>query len=186
MSAPAPAFRRPRRLDGPRLRLREAAADDAAFILRLRHAPRYGRHLSPTEDDLARQEAYIEGRRADPGQIYFVIERLDGERGGTVRLYDIRGDSFCWGSWILTEDKPAYAAIETTLLVYHYALACGFEAAHGDMRKANEAVWRFHEHYGGVRTGEDADNYQYAISRPAIERAIARYGRLVPSPRFEL
>jgi RimJ/RimL family protein N-acetyltransferase len=185
VSASPTAFRRPRRLEGPRLRLREAAAADAAFTLRLRLDPRHRRHLSATEDDPARQRAYIERCRADPGQIYFIIERLDGRPIGTVRLYDVRGNSFCWGSWILAEDKPAYAAIETTLLVYHYALACGFGAAHGDMRKGNEAVWRFHEHYGGVRTGEDVENYFYAIGRPAIERAIERYGRLVPSPRIE-
>jgi RimJ/RimL family protein N-acetyltransferase len=182
----APRFRRPLRLEGPRLRLREAASADAAFMLRLRVDPRYARHLSPTDDDLGRQEAYIERCRADPGQIYFVIERLDGRRFGTVRLYDIRGDSFCWGSWILSDEKPAHAAIETTLLVYHYALACGFGAAHGDIRKANAPVWRFHEHYGGVRVGEDPANYHYAIGRPAIEAAIARFGRLVPAPRIEL
>ncbi|MBV9931621.1 MAG: GNAT family N-acetyltransferase [Alphaproteobacteria bacterium] len=185
MNGQSPPFRRPRRLEGPRLRLREAGAADAAFILRLRRDPRYGRHLSATDDDLARQIAYVEACQADPGQIYFLIERLDGRAVGTVRLYDRRGDSFCWGSWILSDQKPAYAAIETTLLVYHYALACGFKAAHGEMRRANAAVWRFHEHYGGVRTGEDEETVSYAIDRAAIERALARYRRFAPSLRIE-
>lgn len=185
MSDAGPIFRRPSLLEGPRLRLREAAAGDAGFMLRLRLDPRYGRHLSRTDDDPAGQQAYIERRRADRGQIYFLIERQDGRPVGTVRLYDVRGESFCWGSWILTDEKPAYAAIETTLLVYHYALACGFTAAHGAMRKANAAVWRFHEHYGGVRTGEDDEQVYYAIDRASIDHAIARYARFAPAPRIE-
>jgi hypothetical protein len=181
-----PVFRRPLRVEGRRLRFREAAAGDAPFILQLRLDPSYGRHLSPTADDPGAQQAYIERCRIDPKQIYFVIERLDGRPVGTVRLYDVRGGSFGWGSWILTDEKPAYAAIETTLLVFHYAFACGFTASHGEVRKTNQAVWRFHEHYGGIRIGEDAGNYHYALGRAGIERMVKRYARILPSPRIEL
>ena len=44
------------------------------------------------------QAAWMQRYTDDRSQAYFVIETLDGRPLGTVRLYDAREGSFCWGS----------------------------------------------------------------------------------------
>ncbi len=69
---------------------------------------------------------------------------FNGEPIGTVRLYDARQNSFCWGSWILKAGSPKHAAIESALMVYAYAVDhLSSQSAHFDVRKDNEGVWLF-------------------------------------------
>ncbi|GAB0173489.1 hypothetical protein [Helicobacter trogontum] len=52
-------------------------------------------------------------------EYYFVIE--GSVPFGLVRLYDFVGESFCWGSFITTENAPFYVAIEAVCCVYEFA-----------------------------------------------------------------
>ena len=169
-----PQFRRPALVRGPRLSFRDACPDDAAFILSLRLDPEKNAHLSATSPDLAQQSQWLTAYQSDPKQLYFIIE-YEGRTVGTVRLYDQRGDSFSWGSWILSADAPKSAAVESTLMVYRVGLELGFNAAHFDVRKANEKVWQYHERLGAKRVSETDIDYIYSISRTDILAAIERY-----------
>ena len=88
------------------------------FILQLRNDPVKGKYLSSTSSDLELQIAWLEKYAIDNSQIYFIIEDKNGERFGTIRLYDVKENSFCWGSWILREGRPSGFAMESALLVY--------------------------------------------------------------------
>lgn len=171
-----------RRITGRHLLLRDAQVSDAAFILGLRTNAQKGQHLSSTNPELAAQrdwlQRYVSG--LDPDQAYFIIEDRAGQALGTVRLYDPRGDSFCWGSWIIVEGAPAGHAIESALMVYHYALGLGFTAAHFDVRRANQSVWRFHERFGALRVGETELDHLYTLDEAAIRAALSRYARYLP------
>jgi RimJ/RimL family protein N-acetyltransferase len=186
MTACVQSFMRPRFVTGIRLRFREALPEDAHFVLKLRLDPKLNQFLSRTPPDLSRQTLFIERCRSDPTQIYFIIERVDGTPIGTVRLYDLRDNSFEWGSWILASDAPAVAATESTLLVYHYALACGFSAVRGRVQKNNVRVWRYHERYGGVRIGESSDDYFYAMSKAEVAAMVERYRKFLRAVRIEI
>lgn len=108
-----------RRIEGPNLVLRLIRPEDAAYVQALRTDPRYNAHLSPVQGTVEDQRRWIEGymaREAGLGELYYVIERRDGTRCVLVRLYDIMGDSFTWGSWILDENKPPKAALESMVL----------------------------------------------------------------------
>ena len=96
-------------------------------------------------------------------------------------MYDIQNDSFCWGSWILKEGAASSYAIESALLVYHFALSLGFEKAHFDVRKGNESVWKFHERFGANKTAETADDFIYSISLEAIEHSLEKYKKYLPN-----
>ena len=176
----SPHFRRPREVAGPRLRFRDATPGDAEFILALRLDPRKGEHLSRTDPEVAAQRRWLEAYAGDPSQVYFVIEDGGGQAVGTVRLYDARRASFCWGSWILADQAPRSSAVESTLMVYAFALACGFTRAHFDVRRGNEKVWQYHERFGAVRVGEDALNFYYEIGEPQIRAALERYRDRIP------
>lgn len=173
-------LRKPRSVIGTRLRFRDATPEDAAFILSLRLDPAKNQFLSSTSADVDRQRSWLERYAASDDQVYFIIEDLAGKAVGTVRTYEPRGPSFCWGSWILGDNAPASSAVESTLMVYSFGLACGFTRAHFDVRRANEKVWQYHEWLGAVRTGEDDLDFFYVIDEPAIRSLLDLFASRVP------
>lgn len=175
------ALRKPQRVIGQRLQFRDATIDDAAFILSLRLDAEKGRYLSPTSSDLTEQRRWLSSYAADPSQAYFIIETLDHRLIGTVRLYDVVGGSFSWGSWILAEDAPRSSAVESTMMVYSLGLACGFTAAHFEVRQDNVRVWEYHERLSAERIRQDDDNFYYSISETAIRAFLARYSSRTPN-----
>lgn len=179
-SATRPVFRKPRKIVGNNLIFRDATKDDAAFILDLRTDAKKSTHISKTSSDVKQQEAWLEKYAADSEQVYFMILDRQLQPVGTVRLYDIVNDSFCWGSWILKDGTPSSYAIESALLVYHFALRLGFQQAHFDVRKGNQSVWKFHERFGAVKTGETPDDFLYNISRAAIVASLEKYKKYLP------
>lgn len=165
---------------GHTLTFRNAGLTDAEFIINLRTDSRRSEHISETSSDLHAQQQWLQRYSTDKTQAYFIIEH--GHKAiGSVRLYDAKETSFCWGSWILQPGAPAHAAIESSLIVYQYACdQLGFTASHFEVRKANERVWKFHERFGAIRTHETPDAYEYAIALPAIQKSVAKYSRYLP------
>ena len=160
-------------LESKTVRLRLVEESDASFILSLRLDERYNQFLSKVSSDLESQKRWIRKYKEDESkgtQFYFIIEKLDGVPCGTVRVYDLTSDSFCWGSWILNENKTRYAAIESALLVYRFGFnSLGFEKSHFDVMKGNDKVVRFHKQMGATETGEDEENYYFEIDRNSVE-----------------
>jgi hypothetical protein len=178
-----PQIRKVHKIHGRQLVLRNATVEDAEFILALRTDMHKARHLSATSASLQDQIDWLRRYADATDQAYFIIESPDGTRQGTVRLYDAQGESFCWGSWILRDGAPSGAAVESTLLVYRYAIeVLGFSAAHFDVRRANEGVWSFHERFGAVRVRSTELDYEYTLSLEAIQASLRRYVRFLPEP----
>ena len=177
---PSKIFIKPRSVIGNKLIFRNAEVDDAEFILSLRTDKNKSKYLSSTAPDLAKQINWIEQYAKDASQIYFIIENQDHERVGTVRLYDQKGDSFCWGSWIKKDGAPPGFGIESALMVYHFALYLGFEKSHFDVRKQNVSVCQFHERFGAVIVGQSEQDFYYMIDREAIEKALDKFKRYLP------
>ena len=109
------------RVEGPNLILRLIEPEDAAYVHSLRNNPAYNTHLSTVTGTVDDQRTWIKdykSREAHGQEYYYVIERKDGTRCGLVRLYDIEAASFTWGSWILDENKPRKAALESAILSF--------------------------------------------------------------------
>ncbi|ELA7189950.1 GNAT family N-acetyltransferase [Vibrio alginolyticus] len=155
------------------IQLRLVQEDDAEFITQLRGDEKYNTHLSKCDTSVEAQRLWIRAYKEDEQQkkqFYFIIERLDGTKCGTVRLYDFKGVSFCWGSWILNHEKTRYAALESALLVYQFGFdVLGFEKCHFDVRKDNHAVNKFHEKFGARLVGDTDLDYLYEIYPSDIE-----------------
>lgn len=162
-------------LESKSIRLRFVEDSDAEFILGLRLDERYSKFLSSVSPDVEAQKKWIRKYKNDEKngiQYYFIIERLDGAPCGTVRIYDIRNDSFCWGSWILNEKKTRYAALESAFLVYEFGFKqLGFKKSHFDVMKENKGVIKFHTRIGAVKTSEDEVNDYFEITEEAVEKA---------------
>jgi RimJ/RimL family protein N-acetyltransferase len=173
-------FRKPRAVRGRQLLFRDANVDDAAFILALRTDQKKGEFLSATAPDLERQRDWLARYAGDDGQVYFIICKLDGTPVGTVRLYDQRGDSFCWGSWIKSDGAPSGFGVESALMIYDFALQLGFKRAHFDVRKQNISVCQFHERFGAVKVDENEEDYFYEMRPEAIAGALQQYRKYLP------
>lgn len=154
------------------IRLRFINPSDAEFVLSLRLDNRYNQFLSTVTPDVDGQREWIKKYKLDESQkkqFYFIIERNDGTPCGTIRVYDLRNDSFCWGSWILNENKPRYAALESAFLIYEFGFnVLGFNKSHFDVMKGNEKVISFHKKMGAVEIGEDTDNYFFEITKESV------------------
>ena len=144
------------RIEGPNLVLRLIEPDDADFVYRLRTDPKYNAHLSQVTGTPEDQRAWIEAykaREAAIEELYYVIERKDGLRCGLVRLYDITGEQFTWGSWILNENKTSKAALESAILSFDVGFnALGCASANVDVRIMNKHAEAFYRRLGMIET----------------------------------
>lgn len=154
------------------INIRLVEESDAEFILKLRLDEKYNQFLSDVNPDMQAQRDWIKKYKNDEllkKQFYFIIERNDGVPCGTVRIYDIKGDSFCWGSWILNENKTRYAALESAFLVYQFGFnELGLKKSHFEVRKGNEKVISFHKKMGAIKMSEDELNEYFNISQEAV------------------
>lgn len=123
--------------------------------------PLYNKYLSSVSEDEEKQRLWLidyKKREKTEEEYYFIICRNDNSIPiGTVRIYDFikEKNSFCWGSWILNENKTRYAALECALLIYDFAfLTLGFIQCHMDIRKENIKVIEFHKRLGVEIIGE--------------------------------
>ena len=164
--------------------LRLVEEDDAGFIHALRTNDIYNQHLSSTTGDVSSQKKWIskyKERERNKEEFYFIIERIDnGQKIGTVRLYDFitANNSFCWGSWILNENKTTSSAVESALLVYKFAFEeLGFSQSHFDVRKDNIKVIAFHEKLGAIRDTESELDIFYNFPKSRYEESLDKFNK---------
>lgn len=175
-----PSILKAEKIVGKKLILRNVSLEDSEFILDLRVDPSKSRYLNQTSSQLYDQNEWIRRYQNSHDQAYFIIENM-GEKIGTLRLYDPREFSFCWGSWILKAGSPWDAAIESALMVYTYATdVLKFKEAHFDVRKENVAVWKFHESFGATRIREGEADFFYTLDHESIKAALKRYKKFLP------
>ena len=167
-------------LQGPRLRLRLVESDDAPYIYGLRTDSRYNQYLSSVIGTVDDQRDWIERykiREAEGREYYYLIERRDSEIPcGVVRLYDIAGESFTWGSWILDHNKPAKAALESAVLSFgagFHNLACLRGVL--DVRRENTHAQSFYRRFGMAEISSDDLNIYFEYQRDTFESRFAVY-----------
>jgi len=171
------------RIEGPNLVLRFIRPDDAEYLHGLRTNPAYNQHLSTVHGTADDQRRWIEAyqvREAAGLEYYYVIERRDGTRCGVVRLYDIVDDHFTWGSWILDDNKPSKAALESAVLSFGSGFSLpGKVRAFIDVRRENAHAQAFYRRFGMTEIAADDRNIYFHYDRAAFERDRARHLRLV-------
>jgi len=165
------------------IHLRLAEIEDSQFILSLRSNPQLNTYVSSVSDDLEAQKRWMqkykekEGRRQE---FYFIIESRQGIPYGTVRVYDFKAGSFCWGSWMIHKDSPTYASIESALSVYQFAFyTLNFRQSHFEVNKENQKVIKFHENFGARKISSDSKNHYYDFSLADYENTKIRYKKFL-------
>ena len=166
---------------GKHIVLRVVQLEDAAFIYALRSGKK-AKFLTQTLGGIPAQEQWIaeyKKREALGEEFYFIIQDLGSESLGTIRIYDFKEDSFCWGSWIIKDSSPSYVAIESALCIYEFAFnVLGFRQSHFDVRKNNVKVVAFHQRCKAKIVREDSKNYYFNLSKEdfaSMQRNYAKY-----------
>ena len=167
---------------GKSIFFREITPEDAEFVMQLRLDTVKGQFISATENNISTQKQYIENYLSDTNSYYFVIcHKKNNVPIGTIRIYDIQKDSFCWGSWILSEDAPVIAAIESALLIYDFAFfALHFKKSHFDVRKQNTSVVAFHQRFGATIVDENELDYFFHYDLETYLKVRSKYERYLP------
>lgn len=147
-------------ITGKNIDLRPLRISDAEFILSIRLNPALSKYLNPVENDLEKQREWIKNCINDPRESYFIIQNKKSEPVGTIRIYNIQGKTFCWGSFIVLPEARSYASLESLVLLYNHAFFDrGFEQTDFDVRKQNEKALNFYLRFGAAITHEDELNY---------------------------
>jgi len=166
---------------GKKIYLRDVTLSDAEYILSLRTDSKKNQFLSQTKSDISAQRDFIKRYYQSLTDYYFIICDWQSRALGTIRIYDIQGESFCWGSWILSSGVPTSAAIESALLLYEFAFySLHYKSSHFDVRKNNLRVVDFHKRFGARLIGEDNLNYYFEYDENDYLCARQKYRRYLP------
>ncbi len=173
-------------LEASTIYLRLVEEEDASFICSLRNDKNLNAFISESTADEEAQRDWIvnyKKREYKAEEYYFIIcRKSDDLQIGTVRLYDFKkeSNSFCWGSWILNENKTKYAAVESALLVYEAGFnKLGFEQSHYDVMKSNSKVHSFHLKMGAEKVLEDEENIYYIFPKYKYEKNKVHYAKFL-------
>ncbi|MFR1671743.1 MAG: GNAT family N-acetyltransferase [Candidatus Gastranaerophilaceae bacterium] len=165
---------------GKSINLRDVEIDDAEFILGLRCNEEKSKFLHKTDNSLDEQIKYIENYKNKNNEWYFIIESKDHERLGTIRIYDVQGDDFCWGSWLVKDGAPVTTGVASAVLLYEYAFyELGFNKVHFDVRKENLRVREFHKRFGAKCVREDDIDAFYFYSKADYENVRDKYSKFI-------
>lgn len=159
---------------------REVTLNDAPFILKIRQDPELGQYLSPTPAGEEKQREFIRAYFEKENEFYFIIMDPAKNPIGTIRIYDIQGDSFCWGSWILIPGAPQRASVESIFRLFDFAFnSLGYKKSHFDVRKKNLRVATFYKRMGAIITSEDHVNLYLEYTRETHWKTRKKYLRVL-------
>lgn len=134
-------------IKGRYVTLRSADASDVEYTLQIRQNKELNRFMHPVDNDPGKQLNWILGQRDREGDYFFVAQTLDGERVGTVSIYDIQGSSGHLGRLIMTGNP--FCTFEATIMAMRFAYdELGLEELHGDVHVDNKASKNLSEAVG--------------------------------------
>jgi RimJ/RimL family protein N-acetyltransferase len=156
-------------LAGKYCALRNINVSDAEFIVSLRKDNERNQFLNAIQPDFFVQSEYIESQRDSINNIYLVIEDLQHNKVGTVKITDIDTNRPSWGSWAIVPGTNPRIGPESAILTYKIiAELSSFDNVVFTVSIGNESVRRFHERCGASVTKTTDIEYEMSITRDAI------------------
>lgn len=163
--------------------LRTVSIKDAAFVAELRSDTGKTKYLSEVDSSVKAQAEWIKNykkREQEGVELYFVICSQTLEKLGLVRMYDYKGDSFCWGSWLVKPGAPVTTGLESALNIYELAFFhFGFNQCHFDVRIENRKVIKFHEGFGSEMVDSDELNQYYIFKKETYLETRKKYSKFI-------
>lgn len=168
-------FEQEKKLDeflvGMNIKLDLVKVEDANFLLKLRTESNLNKYLSKVDDSLEKQEKWIQNykmREYAKKEYYFKCMDKLNNNVGFARLYNIDYENkmLTFGSFIMGENKPQYAALETMILLMQIAFDfLKMEKVVLDVRKKNLHAKRFYERFGFEKYNQNDIDEFYELNR---------------------
>ncbi len=152
---------------GRYVNIREVKIEDSEFILSLRCDEKKSKFLHKTEYNLEKQKKYLKHYMSLDNEYYFIITDKQNIPLGTIRMYDLKKDTFISGSWIMTKKSAVEEVLEGNYLMLNFAYSIlKYQKFHFDVRKENKKVIRFHKMMGAKIVEENDIDYFFEASLP--------------------
>lgn len=151
--------------------LRLVEESDAEFILSLRTDNKLSSYVSAVIPSLQEQESWIRSykkREALRSEFYFIVQNVASDKIGTIRIYDLEPNIFCWGSWIIKSEGNVKAPFSSVLSLYEFAFyQLGFDKCKFDVRNENSMVISFHRNMGATQVNKNNVDtfFEYTLSQ---------------------
>ena len=136
-------------LEGKYVDLKSCTEDDAEFTRAIRKDPEFVKFLPAIDNTIEEQKAWIRYQREKDGDYFFVVWDKEGNRIGTISIYDIHGDHAESGRLAIKGDNP-FQGIEAQILAFRFAYgALKLECIEAYIFADNERAIRFNKQFGG-------------------------------------
>lgn len=142
---------------GRYVNLRSCTENDAEFTRDIRKDPLFVEFLPKIDNTVEEQKAWIRRQREKEGDYFFVVWDKEGNRIGTISIYDVHGNHATSGRLIIKGTNP-FHGIEAQLLVYRFAygILC-LDYVDGYIWADNTRAIRFSKNFGDIHTAPETD-----------------------------
>ena len=155
---------------GRYVELRSCNEDDASFTRDIRKDPEFVKFLPEVNNTLEEQKEWIRRQREKDGDYFFVVWDKEGNRIGTISVYEVNGDHAESGRLAIKGSNP-FQGIEAQILIFRFAFeVLGLQCIDGFIYADNERAIRFNKQFGGKQYPPETDENGRVIVRFEIWR----------------
>ncbi len=163
-------------ISGKLVDLKAVEIDDAEFTLSIRQDPEITKHLPRIDITLDQQREWIRKQREEENGYFFVVWDKQGNRIGTIGIYDIEGNMGEGGRLAMYGD--AFQKIEAGLLMSEFEFeTLQMDHIIGWVEADNAPAIRWNEWFGGILGEPEMDKRGKMIRRGNTTRENARIAR---------
>lgn len=145
-------------IEGRYVDLRSCTEEDAEFTRAIRNDPEFVKFLPAIDNTLEQQKTWIRNQREKEGDYFFVVWDKEGNRIGTISIYDINGDHAESGRLAIKGSNP-FQALEAQILSFRFAFnSLGLECIDGFIFADNDRAIRFNKQFGGIHYPPETDD----------------------------
>ena len=160
---------------GKNINLELVEEKDAEFLLKTRMNESLNKYLNPVNNSIEEQLNWIKNykiKEYNKKEYYFKIIDKKQKDVGFVRLYNIDYDlqKLTFGSFILNDNKPKYAALEAMILAMKISFEyLKMEKVELDVRRENEHAKNFYNRFGFKKIRENEIDEFYELNKDEFE-----------------
>lgn len=153
------------KLEGRYVDLRPCTEEDAEFTRAIRKDPEFVKYLPAIDNTVEEQKVWIRSQRQKKGDYFFVVWDKEGNRIGTISIYDVEGKHAESGRLAIKGNNP-FQALEAQILSFRFAYGVlGLECIDGYIFADNDRAIRFNKQFGGRHYPPEKDENGRMIIR---------------------
>lgn len=156
-------------ISGRYVELRSATEEDAEFTLALRQDPVLGAFFPKLDITVEQQKQWIKKQETVPDSYFFCVWDKEGNRVGTISIYDIAGDVAESGRIAMRGN--AFQSMEAQFLLFQFAFdELKLRNIVGYIFVENKRALRFIQQFGAELGKVKKDNSEHTVQEVFTSR----------------